>query len=697
MLMISFHSYIMKNDTSNIIDLDSLFDTKNKQETIVNTTQPIQVDWDEILTEWSYRCPKGYPTVIDGKFTERDEVVILNEILEDRGFGSISLPEAKPAVKKSKAVHKPNAFADWWLGPMKESAKRTKWFEMIPIVQALNPKKKVTVEDILVALNRTDLDWGTSNTIDIIKKGLKKLQNDPASIDYLNNIYLAGLADFSPVNRSPTSNMASIFGNKQITSFIWGKIGDFYKLVNQAPSEKGSSNKVFTADVILFWGVPNPFAPEIQDKIKVAVAKPKISRESSSVVELGEGKYMACVSLKAGHGRIGKLTQYFGNFVTLSPDEMDDDSDQVTQESFGDFIGDLWDKVKQSKIGQAATTLGSKVGELIGRIKSFFEDLAGKAKEARDSATTEANVVSSLLSDLLITVQDENKDFSLEETLQEGEDGPLICNSCMQDKIKALEEFLKLFLEGKALDKFDKKIKELSQQPGFFYTFEKIDTTQKDIKKVIARTRKVVEIIKKAKPIEQPATAKKTKCTLLNAELKRSDMKNLFFISANQNAIIAINNMLDKSFPEGAIESDKFMKTLLKLVVDLNVQSVFGKSGALPLVKFTGSELYELGTKQEFAAKSMKNLSSQVKNLGAQRLPVVGLKVSPSSGKEDENPYYYVVTMYTLYAIENNPTTPAAFRYAQIAFKANSGSKFTFVVEADKIVEGQTVLKTLKK
>ena len=84
----------MKNDTSTY-NLDEILAPKQQPavEAIVEQPKPY-VNWDEILTEWSYRCPKGYPTVVDGVFTEREEVVILNEILEERGFDSIRLPEA---------------------------------------------------------------------------------------------------------------------------------------------------------------------------------------------------------------------------------------------------------------------------------------------------------------------------------------------------------------------------------------------------------------------------------------------------------------------------------------------------------------------------------------------------------------------------------------------------------------------------
>ncbi len=58
---------------------------------------------DDILTEWSYRIPKGYPTIVDGQFVDRDEVIILNQLLEERGLAVIELPEAaamrEPSIK----------------------------------------------------------------------------------------------------------------------------------------------------------------------------------------------------------------------------------------------------------------------------------------------------------------------------------------------------------------------------------------------------------------------------------------------------------------------------------------------------------------------------------------------------------------------------------------------------------------------
>jgi hypothetical protein len=93
----------MKNDTSNTIDLDSLLSDVAHwapiQEMVQNTTSGI--NWDDILLEWSYRCPKGYPTVEDGKLVSAEEVRILNEVLKENGLKPMPLPEADSRYSSS--------------------------------------------------------------------------------------------------------------------------------------------------------------------------------------------------------------------------------------------------------------------------------------------------------------------------------------------------------------------------------------------------------------------------------------------------------------------------------------------------------------------------------------------------------------------------------------------------------------------
>ena len=83
------------------VNLDSLFESSNEHR-ITNDQQKVvsdysHVDFGHILNEVSYKLPKGYPTVVDGVFTEREEVVIINEALEAEGLPTIILPEATVA------------------------------------------------------------------------------------------------------------------------------------------------------------------------------------------------------------------------------------------------------------------------------------------------------------------------------------------------------------------------------------------------------------------------------------------------------------------------------------------------------------------------------------------------------------------------------------------------------------------------
>ena len=50
------------------------------------------IDYESILAEWSYRLPKGFPTVVDGKLGVNEELIILNEILRERGLSEFELP-----------------------------------------------------------------------------------------------------------------------------------------------------------------------------------------------------------------------------------------------------------------------------------------------------------------------------------------------------------------------------------------------------------------------------------------------------------------------------------------------------------------------------------------------------------------------------------------------------------------------------
>ena len=95
----------MKKDTSRSIDLNALF-AKTNTESVNNTPKEIitetkttstpkepKLDFDSIVTEWSYRCDKGYPDM-----KNKSDMIKLQEILDEMGikapFKRIKLTEA---------------------------------------------------------------------------------------------------------------------------------------------------------------------------------------------------------------------------------------------------------------------------------------------------------------------------------------------------------------------------------------------------------------------------------------------------------------------------------------------------------------------------------------------------------------------------------------------------------------------------
>lgn len=48
-----------------------------------------KINWDDIIAEWSYRLPKGFPTMKNGKFTVKSELKVLQEVLAENGINEM--------------------------------------------------------------------------------------------------------------------------------------------------------------------------------------------------------------------------------------------------------------------------------------------------------------------------------------------------------------------------------------------------------------------------------------------------------------------------------------------------------------------------------------------------------------------------------------------------------------------------------
>ena len=670
----------------NYINLDTILGEKKEtvkdqviviQEAITPIAPTRIVDWDSILNEVCYKLPKGYPTVIDGVFTEREEIIIINEALEAEGLSTLPLPEANK-VKVVTSIIKPGPF-DRWLNNL-SMVKKTAWFELIPVIQAISGKSQLTVEIMLETMSkRSGLDWGEGkDSIDWIVNELKYVAKNPKDLYYVNTEYLP----------KATGTPLFLKEKSKPSSFLWAKINTtFYKWVKESGIEK---NKDFTADVILFWGIADPKSE--QDLIKKAIKKPKVVQ--GNLVDLGNGRFMACVSLKAGvEARMGKVTSYLAGQAGL-------DADDTTNEA---TINESW---ITDKLTQASDWFKEKFQQ----VKQFFNNFSKTIVDAVNKlpGVPEAQQAANAIDNLENWLEEYDNN---NPTLTEGKEdsGPIFCDTCIQEKVKNLQKYIKSFEKGMSLDDLSNQAMEL-ERFGFF----KYKIT--DIEKSVIKAKKtgldnIVNKITKAKAArptdlnyknalnkgyKQPKSS--SKCQLLNIPpLERHEIKNLLFISANANGVKVLNTIFQSiltSVQPYKKDAPKAKELFIRYVVNLNAQSIFGGSGELPLIKYNGDSITYLGTKTDYVNKYTKKIDN---DFGESKLPILGMIVTPveRAKNEKETPFYYSLALYTLYSVEKEEKDNIQMKYASINFKCNSGSKFAFVIEADNEVTAKSLEKKL--
>lgn len=97
----------MKKDTLvNLLDLDNILNpepiqaqadiiSESVNNTVIEATMPVNIDWDEVIQEWFYRLPKGYA---DQPYTEK-ELKVLDQVINEYQNGGF-----KPVINEAKAL-----------------------------------------------------------------------------------------------------------------------------------------------------------------------------------------------------------------------------------------------------------------------------------------------------------------------------------------------------------------------------------------------------------------------------------------------------------------------------------------------------------------------------------------------------------------------------------------------------------------
>ncbi len=289
-----------------IIDLDSLFDPKGAQETIVETTQPIQVNWDEILTEWSYRLPKGYPTVIDGKFTEYEEVKILNEILDERGLSTLpSQIVVNEVVTVNQLSSNPTDVKEAFVCLFADAELRSPgFFDLYRkcLDKNLSPsERKKTTDKVKSILNTTATSYGKNYGIagygkmaEFTAQALSNIKQYKADVIILNNgvgaadtviakfagILKAGLVKRDEFFEAIRKHAVELINtNYQIKGYFpdnWCP-GDIYFVLDQGKANKALQTKQLNIGANslnnYFYGSSNTKAPILAVSLKMQKAQ----------------------------------------------------------------------------------------------------------------------------------------------------------------------------------------------------------------------------------------------------------------------------------------------------------------------------------------------------------------------------------------------------------------------------------------
>ena len=134
------------------------------------------------------------------------------------------------------------------------------------------------------------------------------------------------------------------------------------------------------------------------------------------------------------------------------------------------------------------------------------------------------------------------------------------------------------------------------------------------------------------------------------------------------------------------------IQNLVKFATQINAEAIFGGAIDVPLIKYNGKVIIKYGSRDKYEDSHSTNMVNYFNS--AKTIPIIGLRIVPSKGKTGEVSTYYAITIYCLSDYKGttgSKPNDSDFTYNVIAFKCNSGSDFTFAVEADNTADGSFV------
>jgi len=569
---------------------------------------------------------------------------------------------------------------------------KTKVFETIPLMFAVTDKENLTSNDMISILNK-NYDWDPAGK-DWMLTLLNKIKDDEKAFQTFNDVVIAGTVN----PNAPT--LKAIYGGNKVDGFIHANITNFYAKLKSV-SKHNEQSKTFTADVVLFWG-----PGRVQDAFQGDLLKSMKPAGESLVKLKDDSTVMACVSLKALNGRVGKVTTLFqskfGKNVLPSP----------TNEGVADMVKDTISKMKDvgSNFVKKVTALMTKFTDWAKEIKSHIIDIFSPTSKSVVDAQVKIKKMSedaeAVLKEFDKEIVEHMNRSGKPITEDEAENAPIPITSCFRDQL--LDWYAKFDNDTKQyntiFNQFQNTVKEYSTKNFFRVKFESLSDDNREFIDELKRITGMIDSVKTATTGSGKLTSggKVAKCSeLLNGTIPftftRKELKNILMSNANFIAIAVLNNMIN-SYLKTVNTSDTkaAVASLVKFATEINAEAIFGGAVDVPLIKYDGINIIKYDSRNKYEVKHNSKMVEYFSSI--KTLPIIALKILPVKSKSIDVSTYYSISVFSLSDYKGSTdSTPMDkdFVYNFISFSCISGKSFTFAVEINETLNGELVSKKL--
>jgi hypothetical protein len=534
-----------------------------------------------------------------------------------------------------------------------EKTDRTKIFETIPILTAFGITDYKTLKtsgdyvDFAIGFLK---EWGNLRT------RLESISDTNAREENLK-IYNLVDGDLKNIGGSSGVTLAQL-GTP--SNFIHASIKDFYIAADIYNSKfvKGKETKENTADIVLIYGGTKE---DVFNALKTGNIE---SQDVDSMAKIkGEDIKFALISLKAGSARLGhvltQLAQYVGQTISASPAEKSSSKKVKKEELNEGFLDTISNSIKNAidKIKTIPEIAKNYFSSFINAINPFTTKITNFFFKELNADVNQLQ--STELKNL------ERIENDLERELGTIDEGSSKCDKQQASYTSTVDKNLTLFKNALKSNTEDisliNKITELSNNDSLIQFFpiniEKVELDS--IKKLKENLVYTINQIQSDFDI--------------NDCLERDTLRPIFKYRANILALKYLDLILNNVLKDvNTSDPNKIREEFIKLSSLLSSEAVFGTNVSLPLIKFTGEKIEKLKYKSNFNLEIPKKYNDI-------KLGKIKINVVPDEGYLSVNLYLFIgITM------KDDIATPT---YANYAMDSSSGSKFTFKVEGQKVVD----------